>query len=275
MSLINCCCEPAGTPFTRAACCFPDGDCVDYFENDPEQRCTDDGGIPQGLDTKCVDLSCPQQFPRQACCLGNGGCVDVHPIHCLAVWGGTPQGDGTVCATTDCEPPPPPPRDICAECQTGESPNLLNVSFEGVQAGNGSYPWAHQAEAVQALNNLTSLTRNFQFCRYTRRWQWSTQPDIFGIIRNTQLDVVIQVENQAGGNQGRWRAEVSYLESHINNPFTCSQSISFETAWFQTPFDCTAERTMNGFDIGPNPVQCGLQLDDEPILIDRLVISGG
>ncbi|MFO0972357.1 MAG: S8 family serine peptidase [Phycisphaerae bacterium] len=46
----------------------------------------------------------------QACCFPNGGCTDTTAAHCTAS-GGTPQGAGTTCATTQC--PVAPPTQAC------------------------------------------------------------------------------------------------------------------------------------------------------------------
>lgn len=53
-----------------------------------------------------VDLSVSLgPVPLEACCFADGSCQDLTAEECLAQ-GGTPQGAGTSCATTDCPPGP-------------------------------------------------------------------------------------------------------------------------------------------------------------------------
>ena len=62
-------------PRQTQACCLPDGVCIDI---DPVD-CIALGGVPQGPDTGCVDMTIP-------CCIDDGTgaitCVDVDPICC-------------------------------------------------------------------------------------------------------------------------------------------------------------------------------------------------
>jgi hypothetical protein len=87
-----------------------------------------DGGVtipPAGLDCTCADLdrdgldvdhldliefekcaSGPDVIAdincdNQACCFTDGSCEDLHHVECLNE-GGTPKGEGTICATTQC-----------------------------------------------------------------------------------------------------------------------------------------------------------------------------
>jgi len=81
------------------ACCRPDGTCV----------VTTHGQCPgdfRGEGTACDELNPPcAPYPTGACCLGDGSCIDgTTPESCTFQPGfGSYQGDGTMCATTDCQ----------------------------------------------------------------------------------------------------------------------------------------------------------------------------
>ncbi|UCG58894.1 MAG: PASTA domain-containing protein, partial [Phycisphaerales bacterium] len=63
--------------------------------------------VPGGSAVDLVISLGPKDGPseQQACCFADGSCQDLTPGECLAQ-GGTPQGAGTTCATTDCQQPP-------------------------------------------------------------------------------------------------------------------------------------------------------------------------
>jgi len=101
-----------------AACCFRRREsdtrpsCGEYLFED----CVARGGTYQGTGSHCEFLTCdfgsdpdepqpPPALSEEACCFTTGECVDGDPEIC-ELTGGTPQGAGTVCATTDCPQPP-------------------------------------------------------------------------------------------------------------------------------------------------------------------------
>ncbi len=79
-------------PPPQAACCLPDGSCVEAAR----ETCALLGGDYQGLETSCD--------PTGACCFIDGSCI-VTVADCCADAGGAYQGDGTVCQPNDCPQP--------------------------------------------------------------------------------------------------------------------------------------------------------------------------
>ena len=76
-------------PPPTQACCLESGECLDLTV----EECSAAGGTPQGEDTICADITCPQPTPvTQACCLESGECLDLTVEECSAA-GGTPQGE--------------------------------------------------------------------------------------------------------------------------------------------------------------------------------------
>lgn len=84
---------PPGAPDCTCADLDRDGLDVDQADIEKFEWCASGPGI--AADTTCDE---------EACCLADGGCVDSHPGTC-ATHGGTAQGPGTRCATTQCPSP--------------------------------------------------------------------------------------------------------------------------------------------------------------------------
>ncbi|MCB9864834.1 MAG: hypothetical protein H6820_15875, partial [Phycisphaerales bacterium] len=81
---VDYCCECVENPIT-GACCFSIGGCVVLSQ----QACQQQGGVYLGDFTSCLG--------NQACCLQNGACVDTDAICCELIYGGIPQGPGSMC----------------------------------------------------------------------------------------------------------------------------------------------------------------------------------
>lgn len=79
----------------RACCLYPEGGC--------EDRPSDDCLPPNVLkpwNSRCQYTQCPE---TQACCFGDGrACQDLEPSICT-MYGGSPQGEGSVCGATGCQ----------------------------------------------------------------------------------------------------------------------------------------------------------------------------
>ena len=99
---IDICCDCVDTP-PRGACCFSIGGCAILTQAD----CIAQGGVYLGDYTNCIGV--------QACCLPNLLCIDTDALCCEVIYGGTPQGVGSVCLGDGdgdglddlCSPPPP------------------------------------------------------------------------------------------------------------------------------------------------------------------------
>lgn len=78
---ICCRCEPLPV----GACCLSSGPCIIATPYDCEVQ----GGVYLGDNTQCTGV--------EACCLPDGFCIEVEPICCELLYGGTPQGAGTIC----------------------------------------------------------------------------------------------------------------------------------------------------------------------------------
>jgi len=82
------------------------------------------------------DEDCSPPPATGACCLADGSCVEVTEAECGTL-GGTYQGDGTACATTNCNPPPTGacclPDDTCVEVTESEC-----GTQGGIYQGDGS-----------------------------------------------------------------------------------------------------------------------------------------
>ncbi|MBK8913180.1 MAG: hypothetical protein IPM64_01030 [Phycisphaerales bacterium] len=130
---------PDGTPCNDGnACTGPDrcigGNCTGApIVCDDGNPCTDDSCNPA---TGCVFV-----YACQACCLPGGGCADVRPADCL-VMGGTPQGAGTLCATTICAVPDPCSGVLVGDANCDGSVNNFDIDFfvEGVLVGSPPDP---------------------------------------------------------------------------------------------------------------------------------------
>lgn len=123
LSCFNCF-TPGG-----AACCFPDGSCVDLTDSD----CAAQGGTPDPGGQLCAASNCSNTQP-QACCFPNGSCDDLTEADCQAQ-GGTPRGVGTTCANTTC---PQPPQACCfpnGACTDSDPRDCLNSGGEPGGAG--------------------------------------------------------------------------------------------------------------------------------------------
>lgn len=96
-------CQTAGCPTPTVPCCFQaTGGCLNLSLTD----CMNAGGIAGPVGVSCTGYVC---FPKGACCLPDGTCQDnLSPEQCTQL-GGTFQGDGTACATTNC----PLPKGAC------------------------------------------------------------------------------------------------------------------------------------------------------------------
>ncbi|UCG59075.1 MAG: PASTA domain-containing protein, partial [Phycisphaerales bacterium] len=72
----------------------------------------------------------PADVPSEpeACCSADGSCQDLTPEECIAQ-GGTPQGAGTTCATTDC--PQPPVTGLVAHYKLDETSGTTAVDSSG------------------------------------------------------------------------------------------------------------------------------------------------
>lgn len=81
---VDYCCECVENPIL-GACCFSVGGCVVLSQAACEQQ----GGVYLGDFTNCLG--------DQACCLPNGFCIDTDAICCEIIYGGLPQGPGSVC----------------------------------------------------------------------------------------------------------------------------------------------------------------------------------
>ncbi|MBN1511573.1 MAG: hypothetical protein JXB13_06120 [Phycisphaerae bacterium] len=123
------------------ACCIGDMCSEMLFED-----CRKYGGTYQGTGSHCEFLTCgsgsdgdepqpPPAMSEEACCFDTGECVDGDPEIC-SLTGGTPQGAGTVCATTDC----PQPRGAC--CDKNEKCNEMTeqqcIDSRGAFLGAGT-----------------------------------------------------------------------------------------------------------------------------------------
>jgi hypothetical protein len=85
-------------PSVTGACCLTDGSCVVTSSS----SCSSQGGIYQGNNTTCQQVSCPQ--PLGACCFSSAdGCVNMNQANCAAA-GGFWGGAGTNCASYVCFP---------------------------------------------------------------------------------------------------------------------------------------------------------------------------
>lgn len=86
------------------ACCIDGPGGFDQCIETSEQQCLISGGDWQGAGTLCV-LGCPfTGGPTGACCLPQFGdnCAEVTAFECAVLFSGIYQGDGTMCADTDC-----------------------------------------------------------------------------------------------------------------------------------------------------------------------------
>lgn len=81
---VDYCCECVETPIL-GACCFSALPCMQLSQADCEAQ----GGVYLGDFTSCIG--------DQACCLQNGTCIDTDAICCEFIYGGIPQGPGSVC----------------------------------------------------------------------------------------------------------------------------------------------------------------------------------
>ncbi len=116
---VDYCCECVENPIT-GACCFSVGGCVILSQ----QACQSQGGVYLGDFTSCLG--------DQACCLPNGACVDTDALCCELVYGGLPQGPGSVClgdANGDgrddlCYPPTCSPVPGTLRCRNVQCPEL-------------------------------------------------------------------------------------------------------------------------------------------------------
>ncbi len=81
------------------ACCFTNGFCLD-LNQDTCQSIPD--GAFQGHGTRCAGTECP--FREGACCHTDETCTEGSESDCLA-GGGTYEGDGTDCGSSDCTLP--------------------------------------------------------------------------------------------------------------------------------------------------------------------------
>jgi len=114
------------------ACCFTDGTCEDFTA----LACNEAAGEPQGDETDCGSVTCPQ--PDEACHLDDCECQDLPPDECTAQ-GGAPQGPGTDCNTNgfvlpDCT--------ITAPDFAPENTSGLIASVPAASGGNVEYDWS-------------------------------------------------------------------------------------------------------------------------------------
>jgi hypothetical protein len=86
-------CPPPLVPI--GACCFADGHC----ENFPQNDCSSQGGTYEGDGTSCATFQCPP--PTGACCFSGGNCA-VETRAACASDGGTWQGSLTSCIPNPC-----------------------------------------------------------------------------------------------------------------------------------------------------------------------------
>lgn len=89
--------EPLNCILPDGACCKSDGSCEEL----PQSACTGIGGLYQGDETLCANVSCPQ--PTGACCFMPSGCVNLTAADCSGAMG-TWSGSGSSCATVICFP---------------------------------------------------------------------------------------------------------------------------------------------------------------------------
>jgi len=94
-------CNPGGFFGDRCpisgACCLPDGSCA-------VRRPEDCPGFYRGDGTGCDELDPPcEPFSLGACCLEDGSCVETTDVNCYLGRLGLYEGDGTTCATTNCQ----------------------------------------------------------------------------------------------------------------------------------------------------------------------------
>lgn len=96
----SCAPFPCSLP-TTGACCVAN-ECLTITESD----CQMQSGTWYGVGTSCFDISCFDPPPAfGACCQPGGFCVDgVAEIAC-AHFNGVYQGDGSLCANSNCTPP--------------------------------------------------------------------------------------------------------------------------------------------------------------------------
>jgi hypothetical protein len=101
-------CEDCTGPLTRLMCFNMTGCAEPYSDISPG-----------------VANNCPGPAP-EACCFFDGACVDLVPDDCIAQ-GGTPQGEGSSCASTFC---PVPPQACCfadGSCQDMLEADCINA----------------------------------------------------------------------------------------------------------------------------------------------------
>ena len=84
----------------RVTCCMVDGSCNFIFM----VNCTDFFlGTPVSFLSACATTTCP--IINQACCLPSGACQVYRPQDCIDPFiGGVPQGQGTTCTASTCQP---------------------------------------------------------------------------------------------------------------------------------------------------------------------------
>lgn len=108
------CVGPSNNECPMAACCLPDGMCIDATVVD----CTAQGGDYNDGEV-CASFSCPQ--PLGACCLTSGGCLsDITQMTCEGqgqIW----AGPGTVC-----------PGDCQQSCLGGNGDMNTDLNIDGV-----------------------------------------------------------------------------------------------------------------------------------------------
>ncbi len=116
--------------YPMEACCLPNGDCI---MADPICCETVLLGAPMGTGSACTAL--------EACCFSDGSCMELDPLCCVDM-GGTPQQEGSDCASTQCPMP--------CECEPGNANgypgidildivHIINYKYKG---GSAPTPYA-------------------------------------------------------------------------------------------------------------------------------------
>jgi hypothetical protein len=90
---------PPTMPAKLGACCFQDGRACAQLAQD---HCEGQGGVFQGSNTECADVTCPVAA-LGACCLTDCTCEILSQQECAAR-GGRYEGDNTDCARDTCLP---------------------------------------------------------------------------------------------------------------------------------------------------------------------------
>ncbi|MGD8451281.1 MAG: hypothetical protein PVJ57_05630 [Phycisphaerae bacterium] len=147
----------------RGACCLQSGMCEPNLTHD---ECVDSwGGVYQGDDTLCEDVTCPQPEVG-ACCFPSGGCLVLADYLCAQYFGEF-QGDGTSCWPSPCgESTEPGWVETFDDYEDGTL--LYNVGGwtgwddSAAAAGTVSSVQAHSAPHAIAVNDTADAIHPFQ-----------------------------------------------------------------------------------------------------------------